>query len=243
MDMSLYVISACNLKCPECIMAHLMSHEKSYQMSIPEIERLLEVSEACDYTFNFVITGGEPLLWKNLKEAVRLLRKSPVTQSMVMFSNVVNISQVDDELMDSLKQLRVSRYEDARNWKNTKILLERYPDKMRVVPRDQFWVNPTQPVPGTTPAHCLNPEILYQDYKVYACPHSASIAIGCAAPLEGLYAELKPNFLDEMETIRKGQEENICSRCISNKLVREKVGMTSSVNLTINKKPLRVKLL
>jgi hypothetical protein len=220
--MSLYVISACSLACAECIMQHAMKAYKQYQMSIDEVKQLIDVSEQSNYRFEFILTGGEPLLWPNLHEGVRLLRSSRITKSIRIFSNVTHIHQINDEFMHLIDELRISQY--PTNHENAKTLKARYPDKVVIVDRSEFWPNPDEPLDDVLPAKCCNPEVMHFAGKIYACPHSLSIAIHRNMESELRLAEpLRPGFLDAMSEIRRGQEEDICSCCISNDLVRHKV--------------------
>ena len=225
-EMTMYVLSPCNLNCEECIMMKFMKKHRSYQMSLPEIEAFLDISSKSDYVFRFILSGGEPLLWKNLKAGVQLLRGSPVCGGIDMFSNAVNINKVDDDVMECIDELRLSLY--GNNRKNAECLIKRYGKKIRVVDRTTFWVNPTSAIEGTLPAKCLNyHQHMYMDYKVYACPHSGSIAEGNGSKTP-IYTPLAPGFLEKVDAIFESQQPEICTFCISNKNVRDKVETVSN---------------
>lgn len=219
-SMTLYVTSSCNLACEECIMAHLMAATKQYQMSLGELQEFIGLSERCNYKFNFELTGGEPLLWKNLKQGLQLLKASKICGNILIFTNAMSISKLDDEIMDCIDQLRVSEY--TSNKKNIQTLKRKWPEKLRVVNRENFWKNPAWRVPNALPAECLNPEPMYMDRKIYGCPHSASIANAHDSQTK-LSVPLQDNFLDHIKQLRAGQETTICACCISNNKVRQKV--------------------
>ena len=69
-EITFYVTSKCNLKCHECIMKHFMEANAKYEMSLEEIDFFLEASEKYNYKFDFILSGGEPLIWKNLEEGL-----------------------------------------------------------------------------------------------------------------------------------------------------------------------------
>ncbi|MBY0551193.1 MAG: radical SAM protein [Candidatus Obscuribacterales bacterium] len=203
-------------------------------MSVEEIRKLIEVSEQSQYKFDFILTGGEPLLWSNLHEGVRLLRLSSITNSIRVFSNVTHINQVTDEFMSDIDQLRISQY--PTNLENTKLLKKRYASKVKVVDRGQFYPNPEQPLDDVLPAVCCNPEVMYFNGDVYGCPHSLSIALHHSKTSELTLSEpLRPGFLEAMPAIREGQEKDICTCCISNKNVRDKIA------LAVNEAPFRAR--
>jgi molybdenum cofactor biosynthesis enzyme MoaA len=170
--MSLYVASACQLSCKECIMSHLMEKDAAYQMSLKEIDDLLYYSEQSNYQFHYRLTGGEPILWKHLKEGVKKLRTSPSCLSISIISNAIHTESATDELMEMVDCLRISKY--LYNEEKADYLEQKYPKRVQVVDRQEFTKNPAQNVPGSIPVSCGNPELMFYDNKVYACPHSKS---------------------------------------------------------------------
>ncbi|NBO18293.1 MAG: 4Fe-4S cluster-binding domain-containing protein [Proteobacteria bacterium] len=226
--MSLYVLSACQLSCHECIMSHLMAKDAYYQMSIQEIKDMLHYTEASGYKFHYRLTGGEPLMWKNLKEGLKLLHASPSCLSLSIISNAVDVTPIDDELMAMITVMRVSKY--LYNQDKVEYLLEKYPDKVFTTDKEVFSKNPKEPVANYLPVQCMNAEVMFYNNRVYACPHSESIAIGANVTDVKLYHELGMNYLDGLRDLRHGQEEKICSRCISNKTVRNEVERVLNVS-------------
>lgn len=218
--MTLYVTSACNLQCEECIMGNLMAATKGYQMSIEELTSFIVISEQSSYQFNFQLSGGEPLIWKHLQTGLQLLRCSTICNRIEIFTNAMSLRLVNDEVIDTVDLIRVSEYTSNRN--NIGKLQEKYGNKIRVVNREKFWKNPREKVPESTPAECLNPECMYMDYKIYACPHSASIAEANRSKVP-LFTPLEIHYLDRIPNIRKNQEDAICTYCISNNKIRKQL--------------------
>lgn len=224
--LSLYVTSVCSLDCEECIMQFLMKADPKYQMSLEELERFIQASEYSNYSFDFLLTGGEPLIWKNLREGLKRLRRSRICNSIQILSNAMNIDRLDDEIMGYLDGLRVSEY--STNKDNIQILLKKWPDKIWFVNREEFWMNPKTPVPGTLPAKCLNPEMLLYKDQVFACPHSRSIALSAQSELR-LGNPVAPHFMKGLFWLKFAQQAEICTRCISNQRVREKTKKTRNI--------------
>lgn len=218
--MSLYVTSVCNLDCQECIMKHLMKNDLRYQMSVEEIKELLHFSALSRYAFDFILTGGDPLLWRNLEEGLVALRKSPVTKSITMFTNAMFHSRLTQKAVDCLDSIRISHYEG--NDSHMEYMKKTWPEKVVIVERTEFWENPSEPVEDSLPAECLNSESLYYNGKVYACPHSGSIAKRNGSEAK-TFDVLGKNFLKNYKSIREGQEKEICTMCISNMKVRNQV--------------------
>jgi hypothetical protein len=216
-------------------MQFMMKSDRKYQMSLEEIEHLIEASEQSNYKFDFVLTGGEPMLWNNLNAGLNLLRKSKITNNITMFSNAMFYEKLSKETIDLLTSIRISHY--FYNDKHIKEFKQKYPDKVAVVDRVKFWANPDQPISNSLPCECLNPEILYYNYHVYACPHSLSIAQhnGSTVPLAN---KISKNFMHGLKEIKANQAKEICTMCISNKKVRdvvEKVTNTSKGKEDISK--------
>ena len=215
--MSLYVTSACGLRCEQCIMMGLMDSQRAYQMSLHELEYFIRVSEASDYRFDLVLTGGEPTLWKSFAQGVKLLKCSAICNSLTLFTNAMSIDPLTEETVACLDGIRISDYNNSHA--NVAELQRRFGAKVQVVNREEFWQNPTSAVPNSLPAQCLNPEILLANYQVYACPHSAAIAASNGS-MARLSNPLAKDFLKGLLRIKLQQQREVCSHCISNKRVR-----------------------
>ena len=218
--MSLYTTAVCNLSCTECIMKHHMKANPRYHMTLQEIKDLIFFSERSSYCFDFVLTGGEPLLWKHMDQCLQELRTSWITKSITMFTNAMPHKNLTDSAVSCLDSIRISHYEG--NGEHMDYLQQKYPQKVKIVERTEFWVNPKSPVPNSNPVECLNPEHLFYQNKVYACPHSLSIATGNKSQVK-ICTDLGMNYLADMQTIKKGQDDEICSMCLSNNTVRKQI--------------------
>lgn len=215
--MSLFVTSKCAVNCKECIMGNLRRACPNYQMSLDEIGKFIEISERSHYYFDLILTGGEPLSWDYLKDGIKLLRSSKVCSSLHLFTNAMDISKLNAEIASHVDRIRISRYEG--NYENAIKLSKLFGKKVEIVDRRKFWENPTHKVPDALPARCCNQEIMLFDYKIYACPHSASIDLTGHSDIK-LYNPLEYRFLKGLERIKKTQQNVICSLCISNLNVR-----------------------
>jgi len=217
--LSLFVTSRCNVNCDECIMGNLRRTYPDYQMSLDEVKKFIEVSERSHYSFDIILTGGEPLSWDYFEEGTRLLKSSKICNSLHLFTNAMGISGLNHETVKYLDRIRISRYEGNRD--NAAKLFKMFPGKVQIVDRREFWANPTHKIPDTVPARCCNQEVMLFNYRVYACPHSVSLAFTSHSDVK-LSNPLEDRFLVGMSQIKKMQQDAVCSLCISNLNVREK---------------------
>jgi len=221
-ELTLYVTSKCNLFCEGCIMSDFMSANAGYEMALEELDKFIQVTQESRYLLNIIICGGEPLLWKHLQEGVKRVAESKIANRILLFTNAVNIRNVNNELMEHLSQIRISKY--SKNAKNTDELCTRYPDKIRVVDRLKFYRQPDMPLHNVLPCECVNLEHLYMKEKIYACAHGCSRNGGHDELEDGtkLYAPLEIGYLNHMDRIRNETEE-LCRKCSSNLKVRKVV--------------------
>lgn len=219
-DLSIYTTSLCDRNCAECIMRYQREADLQYHMSIAELQRLVGISEASDYSFNFILTGGEPLLWENLHDGVVLLRRSRVCQTLTLFTNALAALRLRASTVASLDEIRISAYDD--NHDGRQLLRRRYPHKVRIVPRERFWQLPSRPLDGVLPADCMNPEVLYYRGQIYACPHSASL-IHITQQVATLATPLEVGYLSKIAALRSQQGSAVCRVCISNRNVRQRL--------------------
>lgn len=239
--MSFFVISACNLQCKECIMLSQMKLHSAYQMSLEEMEKFIYYTEKSGYFFNYRYTGGEPLYWKNLEEGTRMLRKSKSCKSILLMTNAMKHDNITDNIINMIDYVRISKYE--YNHDAIKILKDKYPEKVMVVDREDFYPNPKEPLENSLPVDCGNPEHLYFNNKIFACPHSYSLAIKNGLTHLELGVDIGMDYCKRNREIRDGHEK-ICTLCLGNKKVRNQIEKehnfsnhhSSLIQLTIRRK-------
>lgn len=231
--MSLYVASACNLTCRECIMQHAMAINPKYQMGMGELYELVFAGEQSGYAFDFVLTGGEPLMWRQMADGLKILRSSTITKTITMFSNGMFPDRLTSEIVANLDKIRLSEY--FYNKEHVQKLKETYPSKVEIVERTGFWQNPDAPLAANIalPVDCMNPEVMLYDHQVYACPHNLSLA--AARGLQDrikLSVPITPGFLEHLRPIKKNAEhsQEICAACVSNAKVRKHVQKAVNVS-------------
>lgn len=219
-------------------MQHHMAWDAHYHMPLEEVTDFLKAAEASGYTFEVTLSGGEPLLWRCLNEAVPALRASKSVARLVMFTNALAHQRMTDRAAAQFDRIRVSNY--GHNAEAMRSMQTRWPHNVEVVPRYGFWRNPREPVPASVahPVQCLNPEVLLYDRRIYACPHALSISrvLPSPPPVELLSVPLAAGFMERMRELKQTYHAEICTRCISNKRVRDAIGVRD-VNVSKSKLP------
>ncbi len=218
-------------------MQHHMHWDARYQMPLEEIQAYLEVAETSRYRFDITLSGGEPLLWTALNEAIPLLKAARSTGSLHMFSNGLLHEKMTDETAACFSRIRLSDY--GHNSEAIKVCKQRWKNAS-VVARYGFWRNPREPVPTeiSHPVRCKNPEIMLYNQRIYACPHCLSISrvLPEPPPAEQLSVPLEPGFMAKMAELKKTYHADLCTRCISNQPIRDMIKV-ADVNVSRNKQP------
>ena len=107
-DLTLFVTSICGMKCVDCCVSHQMESDNKYHMSLEEIKNLIYVMEKSEYQCSILLGGGEPLLWNNLIDGLKLLRESSAIQYISMNSTVVH-GKITPELMELIDAIHISK--------------------------------------------------------------------------------------------------------------------------------------
>lgn len=236
--LTLYTCSPCNLTCQECIMQHHMDLAPKYHMSLEDVANLCQLAEKCEYRFDIILSGGEPLLWKYLNEALYILGNAPAIRTVTMFTNGILHNRLTKKAAWHCNAIRLSDY--GHNAGPIIEMQKLYPTRASIVDRTGFWRNPRYAYPKEEahPVQCLNPEIMLYDGRVYACPHCLSIAQVLTTPptADALSVPLAAGFLDAMDALKQTYHNDICTRCVSNKRIRDNIGI-QDVNVSGTKGP------
>lgn len=104
-DLRISVIDRCNLRCPYCMPEeHYPEHYEFFsreeRLSYAEIERVARSFVGLGVT-KLRITGGEPLLRKDLAELVRLLRAIPGVEDLALTTNGILLARQAEALADA----------------------------------------------------------------------------------------------------------------------------------------------
>ena len=225
--LSFCLTTKCNLFCKECIQMPLLKAHPGYEMSLEELRDFIVASEKSHYAFDFQISGGEPLLWPHLKEGLKMLRASKICHSITMFTNAMDISRFDTETATLIDDIRISKY--SGNHGNIKILKEKYPERVNVVEREDFWPNLETLLPGVLPPRCCARQLWFFKRRIYFCAHCASIALRHHHDIE-MSLPVRERFLDGLYALKIKQQQYVCGYCFHNWALREKIKKVKNVS-------------
>ena len=212
----IWVTSDCNLKCPLCNQNYTIITHLNYQMSMEELRHIIDSCKVRGIRFsNIELIGGEPTLWKHLRDGVEALKE--ITDDVWFVTN-----GNDPELVISL---------GLKHWivstnQCTQAQLERFAghyDKIKYNPCAHKIV-PDIPLPDSLPAICnvshspFNSSIeenglgyLFGD--VYYC--NCIVALGDMTPITNdLICRFEDDFV--MKFAEKKFDKPACQRCLCN---------------------------
>ncbi len=87
-----------------------MAKYPTYQMPLSDIHHFIQVSRKSGYRFEIILTGGEPLLWKDLGEGIDALRNSGICSKLHLFTNAGDIKRLPAEVAANVDTIRTSQY-------------------------------------------------------------------------------------------------------------------------------------
>ena len=233
---SIKTTSVCQATCDACIARQWMSESAGFHMSLEDLEDFVRYSSDAGYVYRYIIlSGGEPLLWQNLREGVELLHKAGLTKQLKLFTNGLAIqeSRLDliDHVLKHLTVLRVSTYEG--NEENVDLLKSSFPDarNIRLYRGADRVVSPAiedapKPVPGSVPAACACPNFSVIGGRIFLCSGSHFVIGSLGWDPEAfpyIETEVGPDFLSAFQGIDR-LSQPFCQFCVSNKLVRSGAG-------------------
>ena len=212
------VCSDCQYDCINCGHSSFRSVYKNYHMSIPELNRFLYYTEKSNYYIReaYLHGPGEPTLWKNLNEGIKILHESNVVGGIGMITNGVSLYRIKEETFQYIDRIRISVYPDAKKNDFITYLQQKFPEKIKLEVFKQFMSKPNREYPDSIPCTCACPVPVFVKNNFFYC----SGTIFDAAKLKGVdvfdchevYTELKENYLDNYSI----GNFDLCKYCISN---------------------------
>jgi len=89
--MLFYTTSMCSNDCRFCSAKKTMKQLPNYHLSLDDIYKFIDYSQKANYTFDHLLyCGGEPMLWKHIEKATKLLKESNVVNEIWILSNALN---------------------------------------------------------------------------------------------------------------------------------------------------------
>ena len=208
----IWVTSDCTLNCKWCSQRYTRRKHDGYQMSMDEIEYIVNNCQRRGLYFDAIeITGGEPSLWKNLEYGVR--RFSYICDSVTLVTNGNNPERIKSL---GLKEWIVSTSQATGEQ------LESYKDTPAIYNTHEHREPPTEPFEDVLPADCcvsLTPDgacpqnlIMYLKGKVYYCCNAYALSEFTGE--EGIVCSFEDDF--NVLFLDKTYDKEICKYCICN---------------------------
>lgn len=166
-EFKLEVSSPCQNDCELCAHADLMRHIKGYQLSLEKLDRFLFYTERSNYFIRSLsIHGpGEPFLWKDLNEGLKMLKRSRSVGWVTMVTNGLLLDRITDDGMACLDRLFVSVYANYNRHEVLSRFREKHGARVSLWDGTYFWEHTPdarQTVPATGGCNCVGP-MLYDD--------------------------------------------------------------------------------
>lgn len=220
---TLFVCLDCQRNCPECSQRGLRRWKADYQMSLDEVGRFIDRTKQSDYApfESIIISGGEPLLWDNLEEGVKMLKESGLAKRLNIFSNGINGQIVTPELLGNITTLRLSKY--AGNADMLSDLVDRFgTEHINVVDRTKHTPIPAAPLDNVLPAKCGCEGYALCGDIMYACPMVPAVAKEMKWSISDMpetYQPMWPGWAEALAGFDRGNHV-LCRACIGNHRVR-----------------------
>jgi len=211
MVLSIKTTSLCNAMCKNC--------------------SVVPYSKASGYKWDIILlSGGEPLLWKFLPEAVQKLRDSKIIKEggLRLFTNGIAIKESNIAMLgEVVEKLDLFRISDIGTSSKAGIeLLKKHcrnRKNISVVNRETFLVPPQKQVPDSLPAICGCDAFSLVHSAVDICGPSRTIACSKNWNMEDfpyLSTPLQKDFFKSFDGINK-YKQVFCQYCIANRKVAE----------------------
>lgn len=201
--------STCPRACRQCNQQRYLNLTRGWEATLDDVEFFIRCAELQNYRFERVIlAGGDPYLWKNLEEAVRMFHASPAFGGVNLFTGVID-EKLTRRIEPLMQYIGLSYYGVEPEFTSPKMEVDRT--------SASHWVLPAEPVPGTLPADCccFGPNI--RAGRVYRCSNLPDLLLAGGEPLEAAdYSEpLTSQFLDLYLDAGIYQDYH-CASCVAN---------------------------
>lgn len=219
MHLHLFVTTACGAFCPHCNQRGIMKQHFGYHMSLDEIKKLIEATAASGYGpfRDVIVSGGEPLLWNNLEDGIRMLFEAKIGPIRI-FTNGLHC--VPETIVPMVKEFRVSRYD--WNQQSVQSLREKLGKKIRVVNRQKHFHVPLGRYGlETLPEECGGQGCVVFQGKIYPCCNAMSTPLWLQDENENIPScDIQPGYR-ELTLFNLKRMSEFCRGCIGNKKVQQ----------------------
>ena len=214
-SIKLTVTSRCPLRCKGCSVEAWRDASPHYEMTMPQVEALAESLKGVR-AGELIVSGGEPMTWKHLPDALYLLR--PYFDRVRMFTNgMIEPSESFTRATQYIDEVRVS---DTRGVAKAFRLQSWAACRVRAKDKGKFKIRPDAPVIGSLPADCECPHIEICGDRAYACSLAQHNAAWGGYPIpEGIVTDVSPGFHERLD-LTHVREMPMCAMCVGNRRIK-----------------------
>lgn len=237
---SIKTTSLCQLRCKNCFVVKWMNKYPSFHWSIGSVKNFINATHKSGYHFKIVLlSGGEPLLWKNIIEGTRLIKQSGITDCVKILTNSVAVTEKNigwfSDVIENIDNVRISRY--IGNDRSIEIIKQIFPndERIHISDKTEFLIQTDQPIPDSTPAvcHCDYPTVFGDNIDV--CGGMRFLSLNNRIKVDpSMVVKIRTKYLDyfsSKECMEKKLNQEACKYCMVNKNVIDKLKKEKNVCL------------
>ncbi|MBO7708215.1 MAG: 4Fe-4S cluster-binding domain-containing protein, partial [Thermoguttaceae bacterium] len=201
--------STCPRACRQCNQQRYLRQTRGWEATLDDVEFFCRCAELQGYTFERVIlAGGDPYIWKNLEEGVRMFHDSPAFGGVNLFTGIID-EKLTRRIEPLMQYIGLSYYGVEPEFTSPKMEVDRT--------SASHWILPSEPVPGTLPADCccFGPNV--RAGRVYRCSTIPDLLLAEGEELaaEDYSEPLTSQFLDLYLGADIYQDYH-CASCVAN---------------------------
>jgi organic radical activating enzyme len=225
---SLEVCSSCQNNCQYCSHSAAIEYYKNYQLSIDELKTFIHYTKTSNYFIKTILVSGigEPTLWSNFNEGIKILSQSGVVGEIIILSNGMSLDAISKDTFECIDIIWLTIYPHFKYQELLDSLVKKYPSKFIISPLDKFRESLKREYVNSVPCSCmcLGP-MLIKDKIFYYC----SPAVFGAAELKGvdifnykdMYTDVDKNYYKEYDVDNMNFE--LCKYCFVNRNINNQL--------------------
>lgn len=235
---SIKTTAKCQLRCANCFVVPWMNKNRGFEMSIGDVDNFIRSSVDSSYHFSIILlSGGEPLLWSNLKYAASQIKKHRITDRIKILTNAIAVTEDNIESFPSLVKdidvVRISKY--IGNEKNIGLIQKRFPKmkNIHVSDKTEFFIQASNPVADSLPANCACDYPTVFGNEIDACGGARFLNLFHGIEGNEITVKIKKDFLKKLESpeIKNAKiMTKACQYCMVNRKV---LGFLKKENNTV----------
>jgi hypothetical protein len=223
MGLSIKVTSECEKLCSWCPVLPWMDANPGYHLAMAAIEDLIKYSKSACYHWNFIMfSGGEPMRWRNIVAAAKLLKRSHITDQIITYTNAMTDIEKVKEVSRYVDTIKVSAYD--YNKPQVSKLLSEVKNATRIT-RLYFKKIADERIPDSLPADCTCSAYGMIGNRITLCSFMEFMIAYKGWDIKDFEDEvsiLGPNFLDKLKKKDPFARE-MCAYCFGNSKVDSQV--------------------